>query len=246
MRPLIGIECDHVEERRDYFKTYSAYVDAVWEAGGAPILVPSLPEPDYLDGVVDRLDGIVLIGGDDIDAVEFGQELHPEATLVSRRRYDAGRGLVDRILARRLPCLGICYGTQLINVALGGDVIQHLPEARPDALPHFGVRDDGRRGPTRHAVHLAEGSALRAAIGASEAEVASMHHQAIGRLGRGLRATATAPDGIVEAVELEAGSGFLVAVQWHPEIQRGDPAGGPVFAALIEAARTVDSGVSAG
>jgi putative glutamine amidotransferase len=218
-RPLIGISTYHREgEARPRFHLPTAYVDAVRIGGGAPVLLP--PGDAHPPRLLDKLDGLVLAGGGDIHPAAVGGEAHATSYSMCRERDGFELALVESALARELPLLAICRGAQVVNVALGGDLVGHLPEAVGEAVPHRASVEQ----PTRHAVQLTADAALAEIYRASELDVASWHHQAVGRLGRGLRAVAWAPDGVVEALELE-GAPWLLAVQWHPELdlEAGSP-----------------------
>jgi putative glutamine amidotransferase len=204
------------------------YVEGVRLAGGAPVVIP--PDPHYVDDpepVLDIADGLLLIGGGDIDPAFYGQEPGPETDLPNARRDAAELTLLRGALDRGLPVLGICRGFELLNVAYGGDLVQHLggPEGalhRPE-LGTFG----------RHEVDVT-GERLRGLLGTG-VTVHSHHHQAIGRLGPGLVPLAYAPDGCLEALE-DPARPFCLGVLWHPE-EDWQGAGAPLFAALVEAAR---------
>jgi putative glutamine amidotransferase len=205
------------------------YAEAV-AAAGARFEV--LPWTGDAERDAQRFDGLVLCGGDDVDAARWGEANHPTVELVPAVRDDYEIRLVRRALAHRTPLLGVCRGSQVMNVALGGTLIQHVPE-----VPGAGAHQGG----ARHEVALVPGTLLASLSHAAAAQVNSHHHQAIGRVAEGLRVAARAPDGIVEAVE--AGDGgpdggrFVVGVQWHPEREGNDaPYGLDLFAELVRAA----------
>lgn len=187
----------------------AAYVRQVAAAGGIPVLLPPLPSAAE---AVSRLDGLILTGGGDIAPGRYGESPHPRTTRVSEPRDAAELKLLDAALCAGLPVLGICRGMQLLNVAHGGTLRQHLPEEAGHA-PTPGSYGS-------HPVRLAPGTRLASILGEDGGvDVPTAHHQAIETLGDGLVATAWAQDGIVEAVELGTGGGpFVVAVQWHPEV----------------------------
>lgn len=200
----------------------ASYVDAVSAAGGLPVLLPSLPGAA---AAVTRLDGLILTGGGDVDPASYGQQPHPRASRVSAERDQAELEHLDAALSAGLPVLGICRGMQLLNVARGGTLCQHLPDGGGHA-PAPGTFGS-------HPVRIAPGSRLAAILAGPTLTVPTAHHQAIDRIGAGLVPTAWADDGVVEAVELDGGQPpFVVAVQWHPEA-------GPdrsLISALVEAA----------
>ncbi len=206
------------------------YLEQVRAAGAIALLIPPDPlvaaEPDR---VLDRLDGLMLVGGVDIDAASYGADPHPLADPPIPLRDDVEAALVRRAAARGMPVLGICRGAQVINVAAGGTLSQHLPD---DGRGDEHRRSIGRFAGNEHDVVVDAGTLAYRAIGASIHRVASHHHQAIDAVGEGLRVSARSSDGVAEAVE-GTGPGWLLGVQWHPE---ADP-GSPVIAALVEAAR---------
>ena len=199
----------------------------VSRAGGLPVL---LPPSGGVAGVLPRLDGLVLSGGGDLDPALYGAEPHAEAGAPNPARDSAELELCKAALASGLPMLGICRGLQVINVALGGTLHQHLPD-----LVGNDSHSPEEAGYGSHKVSVASGSQLAAILGRSEAAVPTHHHQAIDRLGAGLVATAWTDDGMIEAIEWQPGSTtapFMVAVQWHPEAG-DDPS---LFNGLIAAA----------
>jgi putative glutamine amidotransferase len=228
-RPLIGITTYHRErEGRPRFALPDAYVNAVREAGGLPVLLP--PGETAPEDLLPRLDGLVLAGGGDLDPVRFGGDVHPSIYFVCGERDEFEIALVRGALARELPTLAVCRGAQVLNVALGGDVHAHLEDVVGPEVPHRASQDAH----VHHPVRLEPDSRLAALFGRAElASVPSWHHQAVRRLGEGLRAVAFAPDGTVEALEI-AEAPFLAAVQWHPELEIAP--GSPqrlLFAALV-------------
>jgi putative glutamine amidotransferase len=204
------------------------YSDMVSRAGGLPVL---LPPADGVAGVLPRLDGLVLSGGGDLDPALYGAEAHPEAGAPNPARDSAELELCKAALASGIPVLGICRGLQVINVAHGGTLHQHLPD-----LVGNDSHSPEEAGYGSHKVSVASGSQLSAVLGRTEAAVPTHHHQAIDRLGAGLVATARTDDGVIEAIEFGQPGGnrdrFMVAVQWHPEAG-DDPS---LFNALIAAA----------
>jgi len=218
-RPLIGISTYHRDgEERERFHLPTAYVDAVRLGGGAPVLLP--PGDAHPPRLLERLDGLVLAGGGDLHPEVAGGTLHAASYSMCRERDDFEMALVGVALDRQLPLLAICRGTQVLNVALGGDLVGHLPDAVGGAVTHRASQEE----PARHTVELAPDARLARIYGPGALEVASWHHQAVSRPGRGLRPVAWAADGVVEAIELE-GAPWVLAVQWHPELdlQSGSP-----------------------
>ncbi|GAA2859764.1 gamma-glutamyl-gamma-aminobutyrate hydrolase [Streptosporangium fragile] len=212
-RPVIGITC-YVEPARFTVWEMTAallpytYVEHVARAGGQPVILPPAGDPAALAG---RLDGLILAGGGDVAPGRYGQEPHERTGHVRPFRDDAELGLVRAALERGVPFLGVCRGMQILNVALGGSLHQHLPDVvgHPDHAPA-----PGRFG--RMPVRPVAGSRTGKILGAETLDVAHYHHQAVDRLGAGLTVTAHAEDGTAEAVELDDHP-FALAVQWHPE-----------------------------
>jgi putative glutamine amidotransferase len=217
-RPLVGITCYHREgDERPRFAVPASYVDAVRAGGGRPVLLP--PGDEDPAGLLDGVDGVVLCGGGDIDPARFGGPANHDAVYSTCSERDAFElALIQECLARGKPTLAICRGLQVLNVARGGDLHVHLPDVVGESIAHRVSRDRH----TRHAVRIEPGSRLAALLGADEVTVASWHHQAVDRLGAGLRAVAWAEDGTVEAIEVDGAPGML-AIQWHPELQVGEP-----------------------
>ncbi len=204
------------------------YIAAVLAAGGLPRPIPPLPA-DLASGALDGVDGLVLSGGGDINPLRYGAAPAIETGNVDDERDVSELALVPVALERRLPVLGICRGAQLLNVALGGSLIQHLPDR---AIGHL---DRGRRHETVHDVALRPDSLLARLGGLAGIEVNSIHHQAIDRVGDGLRITGTADDGVPEV--LEGTTCPLVAVQWHPECLPTLASSRLLFTWLVEQAR---------
>lgn len=200
-----------------------AYVDRVAAAGCVPVVLPPVPGAQQ---VVNRLDGLLLSGGGDIDPLLYATQPHPRTARVSQDR-DAAELALLRAAFEALPVLGICRGLQLLNVLHSGTLLQHVPET---------VGHDGHApGPAEYGtrtVHVTPGSHVAGILGRDTLSVPCHHHQAIERLGAGLTATARSDDGVIEAVELD-GHPFMVAVQWHPEVSEDHS----LFLALAKAAR---------
>jgi gamma-glutamyl-gamma-aminobutyrate hydrolase PuuD len=224
-RPIVGITTYVVDAtfgawRLDASLVPQDYVAAVERAGGRPLLVP--PAAEGVEETLDALDGLVFSGGPDLDPALYGHDPHPETNGLEPARDRAELDLLRAAIARDLPVLAVCRGSQLLNVAFGGDLVQHLPDVLGEdthkEVP--GVFAD-------HEVEIDEGSRLGVLLGGSAA-VKSHHHQGFGRVGDGLDATAHAADGTVEALE-EPTRRFAVGVLWHPEA--GDD--GRLFEALV-------------
>jgi putative glutamine amidotransferase len=192
-----------------------AYVQAVAAAGGCPVLVPLGLIPEQLDNLLTRLDGILFTGGGDIDPSFYNTAPHPKVGDVDLDRDSVELYLLERAVDQEIPFLGICRGLQLVNVGLGGTLYADISMQRAGSLRHD-YYPDYPRDYLAHRVDLRAGSQLAGILGESPLEVNSLHHQGIDRLAPGLAPIASAPDGIVEAVELPEHP-FGLAVQWHPE-----------------------------
>jgi putative glutamine amidotransferase len=207
----------------------SSYFEGVISAGGIAVLLPPQPvDPDIASSVLDSLDGLVITGGYDLDPATYGQQPHPTTDQPRTARDAFEFALLRGALDRGLPVLGICRGAQVLNVAFGGTLHQHLPEL----LGHKGHRAGGGVF-TRLPVRTVAGTRLAALLGES-AEGPCYHHQAIDKVGDGLVVSAWDRDGVVEAVEV-AGDNFVLAVQWHPEQSLDDLR---LFTAIVDAARS--------
>ena len=212
-RPVIGITTYLTPARfgvweEDAALVPAAYVRAVEAAGGRALLVP--PSTDGIEETLDRLDGLLFSGGSDLGPELYGQEAHPETNDIVPERDRAELALLRTALERDFPVLAVCRGSQVLNVALGGDLVQHLPEVVGDEKHKHtpGSFAD-------HDVDVVAGSRIQRILG-DRAPVKSHHHQGYGRLGEGLHEAARAEDGTVEAVE-DPSRRFTVGVLWHPE-----------------------------
>jgi putative glutamine amidotransferase len=234
--PLIGVSTSITigkSPERAYLN--SAYVAAVQQAGGVPVLLVPQHDARALRALLERIDGVLLTGGGDVDPARFGEEPHPTVSDVSAERDVLEIALARHALEERMPLLAICRGVQVLNVALGGSLHQDVANSPGTPIAHS--QKAPRHEPT-HAVKIEAGSRLADVVGAHDLDVNSMHHQAIKELGQGLRAVAfSSPDGLIEAVEPADARGFLLGVQWHPEeLAPHQPAARRLFAALIAAA----------
>jgi putative glutamine amidotransferase len=213
-RRLIGITGGYRQrttQRADEFYLLADYFDSVDLAGGLPVLIPQISNDETLRDLLGRLDGLVIPGGPDTPPARYGQPPHPRTQPVHTRQDEFDFRCLGAALDLGLPILAICYGAQLLNVFLGGTLVQDIPSQRPSADRHV---QDGPR--LLHPVRIEPGTKLARCLGVTELEANSCHHQAVDRLGRGLRVSARSRDGIIEGIETEDDR-FILAVQWHPE-----------------------------
>lgn len=215
-KPIIGLNAEFKpaeKERHAYTFVSSGYYDAIMKAGGIPLILPPLASKAELAQVLDLLDGCVLVGGPDLDPRRDGFALHPAVKVMSHRREDFDRMLMQQLEERRIPTFGIGSGMQLINVVLGGNLFLHIPEDVPSALRHFDPIDPSHR----HTLEVAVGSLMERVYGDGEIRVNSMHHMAVDEVAPGFAVTARCPDGIVEAIECRRADWFAIGTQFHPE-----------------------------
>jgi putative glutamine amidotransferase len=235
--PLIGVTTSiTVDEYPERAYVNSAYVRAIEGAGGIPVLLPPQLGAAAREALWPRLDALILTGGGDIEPSRFGESPHRKVMLVSDDRDALELELVDRALRDDVPLFGICRGVQVLNVALGGSLHQHIPDTFGDTVQH--AQKEPRHVATHPVKVLTEGTRLGQILGVPELTVNSFHHQALRMLGRGLRDVAWAPDDVIEAVEHEDDRRFVVGVQWHPEdLVEHDAAAQALFRAVVAAAR---------
>jgi putative glutamine amidotransferase len=212
-RPAIGITVDRVPGKEQYLSNYT-YAAAVERAGGLPILLPYRVDHGLVGDYLDRIDGVLLTGGPDLDPKLYGGGDYVAGTSpIDPDRQSFELALIAEVERRRMPVLGVCLGSQVMNVHRGGSLHQFLPSVdRPSPLEHRTLGDD----PLRHPIAVDTASQLGRAIGQRDVSANTYHKQAVNRLGRGLTVIATAPDGIIEGFE-DPSLPFFAAVQWHPE-----------------------------
>jgi len=239
-RPLIAVPAYPVKQGRvegwvtPAVAAPDTYLYALRRAGAQEaVLMPDELDEREANELLDRFDGLLLIGGGDLDPETYGQARADETYGVIGRRDGFELPLVRAAVGRGLPTLAICRGHEVLNVALGGTLEQHIPTGDVShGLP--GVEG----GATMHAVRLQEGSRLAQAMGTSRARVSSHHHQAVEKVGDGLESVAWADDGVVEGIELARGDAWIVGAQWHPEdTATGDPAQQRLFDAFVAQAK---------
>ncbi|HET7114744.1 MAG TPA: gamma-glutamyl-gamma-aminobutyrate hydrolase family protein [Pyrinomonadaceae bacterium] len=200
----------------DRFYLSRHYSEAVEAAGGAPVHISLIPRAEYIDAVVDGVDGILLPGSDsDVDPLRYGQQPHPALGSVHKIKDETDLLTIDAADRRQLPLLAICFGMQALNVARGGTLIQDIRSQWPDAIKH---EQGAPRDRPSHSVKVGAGSKLNEIIRTEDLLVNSHHHQAIETLGADLVATAWSSDGVIEAFEDPRPDRYVIAVQWHPEM----------------------------
>ncbi len=244
-RPLIGINMDYIAERGipPHLRLDVGYFDAIWAAGGMPVLIPPMPRDGLaeLDSLIGRVAGIVLTGGADMDPRRNGQQMIAAVRPMAERREESDRYLLARIFERKIPVLGIGLGMQQLNVFAGGTLFLHLPQDNPRAMAHY----DHTGAPHRHMVLIEPKTRLEDIYGTPELRVNSMHHQAVNQLGRRMRVAARAPDGVIEAIESTDPNWFCVGVQWHPEDPTASALDMQIFECFVQAAQRAAQGMNA-
>jgi len=214
--------------RFEYLKEH--YYEAIEEQGALPIGIPATERLSTIEQYCDMINGLFLIGGEDINPSLYGEKLDPLCKPLMPRRDQFECQLINACHQRRIPIFGICRGLQIMNVAFGGTLHQDLSQM-PGAANHGQVGELDFS--TRHQVEIVPGTRLHQIVGADSIETNTGHHQGVKVLGKGLTVSARSADGVVEAIE---GSGFTLAVQWHPEAWSCDPYSRKLFAAFCEAA----------
>ena len=230
-RPLIGItSVYHIDEDSGSASTVTsfAYVEAVADNGGVPVILPTITSEEILLRYVEELDGLVLVGGADIPPDAYGQQPHETVRIMPKQRYNFERQFIPAWLSSGKPILGICLGMQFANVVSGGSLIQDIPSQVGTEVAH-------RR--KYHDVRIEPDNLLAKLLGQKEAKVYSNHHQAVDKLGKRLKIIAKADDGVVEALERVDG-GFGLFVQWHPEVMEDIAHRDAIYGALVRASST--------
>jgi len=230
-QPIIGITT-YGRDEDNRFRAPGDYVDAVRRAGGFALLIPP---GGGIEILLSQLDGLILAGGGDLDPQQYGGRMHEMVYSVDHERDACEIELARRVVDRGLPTFGICRGMQVLNVALGGTLHEHLPDVVGETISH---RRPPRE-PTEHEVRVKSGSRLGLITQELEFVAASWHHQALRDVAGGLSVVAHAPDGTIEAVEMTAHP-WLIAVQWHPELTAAtSPTQQRLFDAFVEATRSL-------
>lgn len=234
MKPLIGIAPAHLlEGERDWVYNTMDYNRAIEQAGGIPVLLPFVTSEAEAAEVLDRVDGLLISGGDDIDPLIYGELPIPQTGYINPMRDISELAYARVAMERDMALLGICRGHQVIAVAFGGTLYQDIPTQVEGAIKH---RQEGPKWYPTHPVTIPEGTRLNALLG-PQRMVNSRHHQAVKRAPEGWTVSATAPDGVIEALE-HPGSRFAMAFQWHPENFQGRPDGfHAIFRAFVQASQ---------
>ncbi len=216
MRPLIGITSDlqiGKKSRQPRVQVDCGHVDGIQQAGGIPVIIPPYQDADLLETILAKLDGIVMTGGGDLDPKRLGMKNHHSISPMLGRREESDRMLCKMVIDRKMPALCIGVSMQMMNVMFGGTIYTHLPEDMPRGMPHADPHDPSHR----HVVFITPKTKLENIYGEGEIRINSSHHQGIRTLGKGLRSSALAPDGLIEAFESVDPNWQMIGVQWHPE-----------------------------
>ncbi len=235
MTPRIALAAFRIQKpgSTPAYSSREELVRAILAAGGRPYLLPSALPLDTLPEVMSEFDGLFISGGGDIHPDYFGGEMHPSVDGIDRERDEFELALCREAVAMDKPVLGICRGQQVLNVAMGGNLVVNIPSELPQAGQHRWW-PNYLRSRLSHAVKIESGSQLVRIMGGTQFMVNSLHHQSVKDLGNGLKVVATAPDGVIEALEMP-GKPFVVSVQWHPEwLQEHEPMQ-RIFKAFVEA-----------
>ncbi|MFV1965016.1 MAG: gamma-glutamyl-gamma-aminobutyrate hydrolase family protein [Pirellulaceae bacterium] len=214
-RPFIGLNTDFRSGKKDspaLSYVCAGYFDCILAAGGVPVIVPPVDEA-ALGCILEQLHGFVLVGGHDLDPRRDGFMLHPSVRVLDPRRETFDRMLMQQIAERRLPVFGIGVGMQLLNVVQGGNLLLHIPEDMPTAIPHKDLHDPAHR----HGLEVTRESLMERVYGDGEIRVNSMHHMAVDEVAPGFAPTARCPDGVVEAIESQMHDWLAIGTQFHPE-----------------------------
>lgn len=242
MKPIIGINCDYEwEGKRVYSFLNREYVDSIITAGGIPLLLPIIKAETDVDALLQHIDGLLLTGGDDVMPYRYGQQQHAKTVCVHPDKDISDNILVQVAIRMEKPILAICYGAQLINVFFGGTLIQDISSEMSSPIVHHVSNNEFYT----HPVTIQTGTLLRHIIGEDNVDTNSIHHQAVGILGKDLIVAAQSSDGVIEAIE-HKNYPFLVGVQWHPERMIEYPHHKALFNALIAAAKSFQSAPKSG
>lgn len=227
-RPLIAINGLLSTGDNPKLELATRYANAILKNGGIPVAIPPIGGPTDVERLLERVDGVLLSGGDDFDTQRLGLgPVHPKAQLTPSEKQDFDLVLARALIAKHVPVLGICYGMQLLGLAEGARIHQHIPDDRPGARTHSGN--------VVHSVDIEDGSKLARIMRERSLEVVSRHHQALASVAEPWRVCARDDQGLIEAIE-RAQHPFAIGVQWHPELAREGSANDRLFQGLVGAA----------
>jgi putative glutamine amidotransferase len=234
-RPIVAVPCRY-NWNTNYYEVRETYPEAIYAAGGTPVMLPLIPEADYINAIMEKVDAVCLTGSiNDVDPLRYGQEPKPKLGPVVPKRDETDAMLIDFAEQRDLPLLAICFGIQSLNVHRGGTLIQDLESEVKGSLKHMQGDLFYRRS---HSINITEGSLLADLAESNRALVNSHHHQAIDIVGKNLEPIAWAADGVIEAVIDIRPERFVLGVQWHPEVDwQNDSLSQAIFNHFIDYAR---------
>lgn len=245
MKPLIGVSCNYDyrddvglashmgAETQDWNFVAADYIRAVEEAGGIPVIIPQLTDPAKAEVILERLDGLLLSGGHDVNPQLYGQQIKNSCGTLMPMRDEQDIALAKAAWKKEIPTLGICRGLQIMAVAFGGTMYQDVKE-EADTENHFYLMLP--RNYPSHKVSLKEGSRLKEILGEAKVGVNSFHHQAVREIPENAKQTAVSEDGLIEALEFGGKEKFFIGVQWHPEMMYDSAQQKKLFQALVKAA----------
>ena len=235
-KPIIGINCDIDGEKPRLINLSAPYVQALKKVGAIPVILPPMSEED-LTAILGKLDGVLMVGGADYPPALYGQKNEPKTVLMDEERWRFDVLLAKTVVDKtKLPFLGICAGSQALNISRGGSLIQDIPTKLPEMKVAHASKDGWQKGFNKHEVNFAKLTKLKGIYGIDKLSVPTSHHQCVDKVGDDLQIAATADDGMIEAVELK-GKRFVVGVQWHPE--RDFSANQQLFKNFISAAQEI-------
>lgn len=233
-KPLIGINADFraANGNQPSFSVITAgYFDCITRAGGIPVILPPIESEDDIGLLLDRIDGLVMIGGADLDPRRDGFMRHPTVRPMDPRREDFDRKIMEVAVEKKTPVFGIGVGMQLLNIVMGGNLFFHIPEDLPNAIPHKDQQDPSHR----HSLDVVPGTLMERVYGDGEIRVSSRHHMAIDEVAEGFQVSARCPDGVIEAIESEIPGWVAIGTQFHPENEAASALDVRVFEEFIEA-----------
>ena len=239
-KPLIGINSDFRNSQKGapaLSFVFTGYYDCLLRAGALPVIIPPFPDNRELEKnvnqLLDQLDGVLLVGGGDLDPRRDGYMLHPTVRPMDERREIFDRFLVEKIAERRMPVFGIGTGMQLLNVSQGGSLFLHIPEDLPKALPHRDTMDPMHR----HGLVIEKNSILEKVYGDNDIRINSMHHMSVDEVGGGFLVTGRSPDGVIEVIESMSDDWFAIGTQFHPESQSATALDQGIFREFVKGVR---------